>query len=155
QTRPRWSVSSIRSPTADAARSTGPTSDRSVSARWSLRTRASREREAFHQPLKGALRAGDRSHASPGDREVALRASASLCCGIAVLRRNKPLFLEPVERGVEGAGRGLALGSLGDLTADRDAVGVVAKAKDGEKDDLLEFTEGWRGGHLNYIVVSM
>jgi len=36
----------------------------------------------------------------------------------------------------------------------RDAVGFVGKAKDGEQDDLLEFTEGWRGSHLNYIVVS-
>src|SRR6186997_2981088 len=85
QTRPR-SRSSIKSPTKERARSAEPTSDNSVSATSALRTRTSPQDEPLHQPLIGALRAGDSVHTTGGDGEIALGASAAFGRRIAVLR---------------------------------------------------------------------
>src|SRR5262245_34779043 len=123
------------------------------SARRSLRMRASRKDEAFQQPLIRALCTRNGTDTSCRHREVALCAAASFGRRVAVLRCDQPLFLEPIERGVERTWRWVAVCALGDFAPDRDPIGVVVQAKNGKQHDLLEFTEGRRVGHLNYIVV--
>src|SRR5688572_22904190 len=125
-----------------------PTSDSSVSAMVSLRTSPSGKHESLEQPLKGALRASDGMNSTGGDGEVALRPATTLGRRIAICRRHHSHFLEAIERRIQRARRRLALRAFSDLTTYRDAVGVPGKAKDGEQDHLLEFTEGGRRGHL-------
>jgi hypothetical protein len=88
------------------------------------------------------LRAGDSANAAGSHREIPLGASAALRRRVAVRGRHQPLLFEPIECRIERAGRRFTFSAFGNLTPDRDAVGVVTTAKDGEEDDLLEFTQG-------------
>ena len=73
-----------------------------------------------------------------------LPASAALGCGLAEARPDELLVLEAREGRVHGTEARRAAGAPLDLLADADAVAVVAEAREGEEDELLELT-GVRG----------
>src|SRR5687768_1967460 len=147
QARPRPPAPSTRSPTAAAERSGAMTSARIVSARRSLRTDASRQDQSFEQALVRALGLRDGADAARGHREIAPGPSTALRRRIAVARRGQPLLFEAVQRRVEGAGRRVALRTLGNLPTNGHPIRIVTEAQDGQQHNLLELAEGSRRPH--------
>jgi len=110
--------------------------------------------KAFEQPLISLLGAGDRLDSRRRDREVPFRPASSLGSGLADTRPDEALFLEPIQRGIQRAGRYGASCVFGDLAADRHTVRLVVEPENREQNELLEFAEIDRSGHMSCIVVK-
>jgi len=106
---------------------------------------ASRWLESDVETYGHAAKHGERGfeRASPGDRhgKAASAAPAALRGGLSFVGAHESFVLEPRQGLVDGADCEVAPGQAHDLVVDGNAVGGVANAEDGEKDDLFEFAE--------------
>src|SRR5688572_30644786 len=150
---PRRTRSSAKSPASASARSEDANSENSRST--VLSTMGSSKLQSIQQSLIGLYRPAERLHPLGGDRHVPLGSSASLWSRVAHARDDQALDLEPLERGVERTRRDGASRTLGQLRADRDAVGVIAETQNREEDQLFQLAEIERRRHLNFIVVQI
>src|SRR5213593_2271757 len=81
-------------------------------------------------PADCFLRHAKRQLAVGFDAEQALRPAATLWSGVANSRAHIALYLEPIQRRIDGANRDTPSGSFLDFTADRHAVCVLLQLEE-------------------------
>ena len=77
--------------------------------------------------------------------------TTALCRGLADMRGDEPFVLEPCEGFVDRSEGQVASGASLDLVVNRHPIGAFADAKDGEEDDLFEFTKHAVGSLLDIV----
>jgi hypothetical protein len=100
--------------------------------------RTKRSADARPDGFRDALSVDECAAAGGGELEESTRASATDRQRISRVRANESFLLESLERRVHGADRVITPGARRDVTTDREPVGLLVEATDGQEDRELE-----------------
>lgn len=85
-----------------------------------------------------SLRLAESARPGAGERELAARSSATDWKWIGATRGDQSFLLESLQRRVNGANRVVAPRPVAEIRPDREAIGVVLEAGDGEQRSELQ-----------------